>query len=499
MRMYRFSCGCQYLLLMIAAAMAINCAAHSTPHDLSNLTLSQAFEIALRANKDIRIATLERDAAEVRVTGAEGEFDPVLFFEAGSGRSDHPFADTGAADTAESDLSGGVRTRMQIGTEIEVAAVTEYDRDRVSGTGLNPRYGSELTVTVSQNLLKNFGIDINRTDILVRQNDAKRSAEELRDIIMQTLFDIEQTYWNYYFATADLGVRQQQLHRAEKLIERAEAQVDVGVAAPIEITRAQSGAAAQAVDILSAENRIDKLYHRLLERMGILEARQASSVVRLADEPSGDFVAETLDDALAVAAVSRPGLVRANLAIDSAGLRERFTSNQRLPGLVLSGDLSLDGLDDDYAAGTNELRSGDHVSWEVRLMMEVPIPNRTARAAYEEAQFEHTQAVVEAEALQQTIRLEVMDAFADLQTAAGRIAAALHARELTAHLLAAEETSFRLGRTDSLNVLNAQATLATAQRDELRARADYATALANLYRVRGDLLQQNHIAFLQDY
>lgn len=500
--MFRFSCARRHLLLITtlftaAVGTAVG-VAESAPHDLSNLTLSGAFAIALRANKDIRIATLEQDAAEIRVSGAEGEFDPIVFFEAGRGRSDHPLADTGAADTTGADLGGGARTRIETGTEIEVAATATYDRDRGGGGGLNPRYGTELTVTVSQDLLKDFGVDINRTEILVRQNDAKRSAEALRDTIMQTLFDVEQTYWDYYFASADLEVRRQQQQRAEQLVKRAEAQVDVGEAAPIEITRARSGAAAQEIAILTAENRIRKLHHRLLERMGILGRAQSDTPVHLADEPVGELVRVTLDDALAVAAVARPGLVQAKLAIENAGLRERFTRNQRLPSVVLSADVGLDGLDDDYAAGTDELAGADHVSWDVRLMLEVPLGNRSARAEHEEARFAQNQAVVEAEALLQSIELEVRDAFADLQTAAGRIAAAQQARALTERLLEAEETSFRLGRTDSLNVLNAQAAAATSQRDELLARTDYTTALANLYRVRGDLLEQKRIAVLSD-
>jgi outer membrane protein TolC len=94
--------------------------------------------------------------------------------------------------------------------------------------------------------------------------------------------------------------------------------------------------------------------------------------------------------------------------------------------------------------------------------------------------------------LERAVR-EVADALDELRTAAQRIDSARQSRDLAQELLTAEEKSFRLGRSDSLDVLNAQAALATAEREELRARTAYATALAALYAVRGDLIEKKGV------
>ena len=73
--------------------------------------------------------------------------------------------------------------------------------------------------------------------------------------------------------------------------------------------------------------------------------------------------------------------------------------------------------------------------------------------------------------------------------------AAGEARELAEKVLEAEEKSFALGRSDSLDVLNAQAALAAAERDEVLAQTDYAIAAANLFRVEGILVEQKGITF----
>ncbi|MHC4592321.1 MAG: TolC family protein, partial [Planctomycetota bacterium] len=153
-------------------------------------------------------------------------------------------------------------------------------------------------------------------------------------------------------------------------------------------------------------------------------------------------------------------------------------------------------LDDDFGGSVDDVGDGRYDSWVAGLQFELPIPNRTARSGYQVAQIERRRARVQLEAVEERITREIADALDVLQTSEGRIATAEEARQLAESLLKAEEKSFSLGRSDSLDVLNAQSSLASAERDELRARADYATALANLFRVQGDFLDAKAIPFV---
>jgi outer membrane protein TolC len=65
---------------------------------------------------------------------------------------------------------------------------------------------------------------------------------------------------------------------------------------------------------------------------------------------------------------------------------------------------------------------------------------------------------------------------------------------LAGELLQAEEKSFRLGRSSSLDVLAAQQALAAAEREEVRSKVTYATALSALHVVRGDFLEAKGLA-----
>jgi len=131
-------------------------------------------------------------------------------------------------------------------------------------------------------------------------------------------------------------------------------------------------------------------------------------------------------------------------------------------------------------------------------MLEFPLLNRQAQSSLRVAELARERAELRVAALQETIVRQAADAVQEVHAAQARMASAGDARALARRLLSAEEKSFNLGRTESFNVLDAQAALAASERDEVRAQVDYAVALAGFYRVRGDLLEARNIAFPVD-
>lgn len=461
------------------------------------LTRQECFFLALQQNKDIRVARLGARVAETRVEGAKGEFDTNAFMEAARGRSNRPVAGVplGRTDLSEGAFSAGVRKRIVTGTDVELTASSDYSRDIDDGAFPNPSHGPEVTLGLSQDLLRNFGVDVNRTNIVIARNNWKISEEELRDTVMQRLFQVEQTYWQLYFAKADVKIRQKQVERAHELVERARKQAAVGRSAALDEARAKTRAAVQATAILEAQNTITRLTHWLLRVLGILDVERAESDFELADTPVMEPLETSLSEAVRVAQQARPDYRQAELAVENAELEQRFRRNQRLPTLQLFGEYGFAGLDDSFGDSVDVLDDGDFGSWQVGLRFAMPILNRRARSDYRAAQLDRRRAKVRLDDLRERITLEIAGALADLETAEGRISTTREARQLAELLLQKEEISFSLGRSYSSDVLDAQDALGGAERDEVRARTDHATALANLFRAQGTLLQEKGIAF----
>ncbi|MCK4376349.1 MAG: TolC family protein, partial [Candidatus Brocadiae bacterium] len=272
------------------------------------LRLKDAFLLALQANKDILVASLAADADQQRIGAAKGEFDPTVFVEFSRGRTSAPVLGPPLerSQEAEGAFSAGVRQRVWTGTTWELGFVSDYVRDLNATGALNPSYGSEVRLSVEQDLLKDAGTDINRTGILVARNNWEISREQFRGEIIETLFQVEAAYWDLYFALADLEVRQKQLERARKLVARAEAQVNVGLSPRLDIVRAKSGAAAQEVRISRARNEIKRLRHRLLRLLGIIDVSAADAEFALADGPPSELFQTDLSEAVKVAQTARP-------------------------------------------------------------------------------------------------------------------------------------------------------------------------------------------------
>jgi len=460
------------------------------------LSLEDCFRLALQANKDIRLADLGTEASRERISGAEGAFDATLFGEVSRGRSDTPEETVPLTGTEESTgaLSVGVTKRMETGTDLALAASTSYARTHgaVAAGVLNPVHAPQLSASVTQDLLKGLGRSINRTPIVIAKNNWRISIHTWRNTVIQRLLEVERAYWELYFALADLAVKRRQLERAQRLVDRAKAQVDVGISAPVDVTRAESSVAAQRTAILQAENAISRVRHRLLRAMGIIDVQQADKEFAVASAPPEASYKTTLEQAVAIARAHRPDYAQARLAIENAELNRRYYKNQKLPSLKLFGEYSLLGMGDSLGESLEEL-DGSYDSWQVGLRFSWPIPNRRARSNFRVAEIQRRQAELRLQALDEQLTREVADALADLKAAEGRIATTAKAREIAERLLKAEERSFSLGRSNSLDVLTAQEELARAERNEIRARADYASALANLFAVQGTLIERTGI------
>ncbi|NLW50487.1 MAG: TolC family protein [Candidatus Brocadiaceae bacterium] len=463
------------------------------------LTLRECILRALAANKDIRIADVQVDISEAAITGAEGAFDLTVFAEASAGRTEVPVAGVplDRVRTRDSDVVVGLRKRLVTGTDVSMAASNAYSRDLTGRSALNPLYGPEVTLGISQDLLKDFGVDINRTHIVLAANNHLASLEDRRQSIMANLLEVEQVYWELYYATADLAVREQQRARAESLVRVATRREQVGPGTKKDISRAEASAAAQSVAILNAENRVQQLRHRLLRLMGVLDELSADVEFSLGELPPYEPQQTSLAEAMAVARRFRPDYRQAELAIDNAELRSRFARNQTLPRLQAFVSYSLLGLDDSLSGGIDHVRDADYDSWRAGLRFEVPFPNRTARSEQRVAALERRIAALRRDAALETITRDVADALQNLQTAEGRIESARRARELARDLLNKETRAYEVGDSDSTDVLDAQAALANAERDEVGARTDYVTALAALWAAQGDLLERKGISLVE--
>ncbi|HCG73805.1 MAG TPA: hypothetical protein DE038_10960, partial [Nitrospina sp.] len=124
------------------------------------------------------------------------------------------------------------------GGDYELSFDTNRSLSNSTFVGLNPQYTSDLNISLTQPLLKDFGIDNNKREIYIAKNNQKISDYEFKKSVIDVITEAENIYWDLVFSIEDLKVKKKSLERAQDLEKQVKAQVEVGTMAPLEVLQA---------------------------------------------------------------------------------------------------------------------------------------------------------------------------------------------------------------------------------------------------------------------
>ncbi|HIB44223.1 MAG TPA: TolC family protein, partial [Nitrospina sp.] len=225
-----------------------------------SLTLQETIETVLKNNISISVQSYNSKINEQFIFEKEADFDPTVDFEFTVGEETRQSAST-LADSKTRDLDYdwdfSVSQKFVTGGDYELTMDNNKNQSSSSRTSLNPIYSSDLALTVTQPLLKDFGIDLNKREIYIAKNDQKISDHQFTEKVIATIAETENIYWDLVFSIEDLKVKETSLQRARDLEKQVKAQVDVGTLAELEILQAKSNVASREERLLNAQNLID--------------------------------------------------------------------------------------------------------------------------------------------------------------------------------------------------------------------------------------------------
>ncbi len=391
-------------------------------------------------------------------------------------------------------INAGVRRRYRTGTRYEITTGLERRRDNAGFIQFEPAIEPTFAVSVTQNLLKNFGRRTNTTAIRVARNNQSISSSVFRDRVINVVSDIENLYWELIFTIQDLEVKKKSLALAQDLLRRNKIQVEVGTLAPIEIIQAEASVASREADVITAQRRVRDNDDRVKRALNLPKDLRSWNVEILpADKPK--VIRETPDvqKSFAMALKSRPDYAQAKLDIENRNIQAKFAKNQLLPTLDLTGSIALNGLADEFGEAVDDFGRGEFYQWVVGFTFEFPLRNRAAKSTLTQRKLETAQALLSLKNLEQQIFLEVREAVRGILTAQKRVNATRAARRLTERQLDAEEKKYAVGLSTSFQVLEFQEDLATAGSNETRAITDQIESLITYRRVTGQTLNYHRI------
>jgi len=476
-----------------------------------SLSLEDCVLRAMKNNLAVAIQVLNPEISNASISGAEEKFYPSLSFsfnKRNTNSASYTWLD--AADsvvTKLNDYTAAINQTVPGGGSLGVSLNTNMNDSNRSFQTINPRYGSTLTLNFTQPLLKDFGWNISRREILIARNNLAISENQLEQTLMETIYSVEDAYWNLVYSIDNLEVKRQSLMLAQGLLDKNRRSVEVGQLAPIEVLSAQAEVATREADILQAEAQVKNNEDQLKTVLNLsAEEEKAFTSILPKDEPKSQEIKITLDEALVTAIENRPELKASRIGLKNQELNLTYARNQLLPGLNLTASYWSPGVSGEQIIYLNNnpltgviigrIPGGSstamkdafnfkYQNWSVGLTLTLPLNSFLSRAAYTQAKLNMEQSLLNLKNQEQQIFLEIKNAVRAVETNYKRIQAYRVARELAEQKLAAEEEKLKVGLSTNYMVLQYQRDLSTARSTELRAIVDYNLSAAALDRALG--------------
>jgi outer membrane protein TolC len=511
-------------LMVLALALAAPGFGQEAKGTLS-MSLEECIIKALKDNLGVAIQVLGPELSAEAVNQAQEKYIPILSLSARTQKTENAafsYLDSPGDSTINRSQNYNflsASAALPTGATLNLGFTGSRTTTNTRGITIDPRYGTTLSFQLTQPLLRNFGLKVNRREILVAKNNLGVSEETLKNTLMTTVYNVESAYWNLVYSIENLDVRRQSLQLAKDLLEKNQRSVEIGTLAPIEVLSAQAEVATREADLIQAETQIKSNEDQLKLLLHITgEEDKAVTALVPKDKPTYVLTEVNLEEALAAAIANRTDLKIAKIGLETDNLNLSYAKNQTLPDLSLSASYSSPGID-----GTRIFYLGnpldnviDHTvpgniggalkqtfnlqypNWNLGLTLSLPFANIFSRAALAQAKLSLRQDVLDLENQKDQVYVEIKNAVRSVDANYKRIVAYTKARELAEQKLAAEEEKLRVGMSTNYLVLSYQRDLATARISELNAIVSYNVSIAALEKSMGTNLKSKNIN-LSDY
>ncbi len=418
------------------------------------------------------------------------------------------------------------------GTQFSLRNLTDYDMNNSPLNLFHGAYDTMFEAELRHPLLQGGGIEFNRiagpqakpgmyNGVLIARINTDITLADFETAVRNLVDDVEQAYWELYFAYRDLDARMAGQNAALQTWRLVERKLQVGTADREQealareqyfFLRAQAinalggtSAGIQQVGIPSgaipgvATGGVFSAERRLRRQLGL--PASDGRLIRPADEPSTAPVVFDWEESLRESLVRRVELRKQKWTIKRRELELTAARNFLKMRLDFVGKYRWRGMGYDLLGNRNiehgsafrDLFTGDFQEWQLGLQLSTPIGNRIGHTAVRNAELlvARERAIFREQELQ--ISHELSDAFGDLDRT-HTVSRTNYNRLLAAHQQLDEvRKKFEAGLVPLDFLLDAQCRAVDADSLYYRSLVDYNLAGSQVLYARGTLLGHHGI------
>jgi outer membrane protein len=481
------------------------------------LSLQDVIQRAVLYNHDVKVAGYQPAIDASRVVEAEANFDPVLFGQVGGEKKDdenggteftNPTTGLGTTSFFDKDdtYSGeaGIKRNLESGGQVEAKFDTSYNLLIPQRFVDNPFYQNQLTLQLTQPLLRNFGADVNEARIVIDRNNARVSLLEFRKALEDNVSKTEEAYWQLVNAQQNVEIEESTLRENESAYKALYNRLNQRLVSSLEVSQVQTSLDSRRASLIRARADARNLSDQLKQLMNDPNLPVSSpALIVPTDTPVQTAMEFDIEDQINSAVDNRFEIGEQLLKIDVATVTYNVARNNTLPKLDLTASVSPLVVQPDFAHAMSEEIKFPHWEYGAQLQLEIPIGNREALAILRRTELQRMQAIEQYSAVIAQVSLDVREAAREVETnyelidinRQSRLAAerALHdvvlRQQRGAEAITPEFVQLRLELADRL---------AQSQEAENQALATYNIALERLERAKGTLLRYNNVVMQEE-
>jgi len=438
----------RWVTLLVALSLAGGAPVHAQQTAPRRLTLREAISLALKQNLSVRVASAQVEELEGTRERRRASLLPRVTGDALANREN--------IDLAAMGISFPKINLPALGFSFAVPSVV----------GPFAHYDSRLSA--SQSLIDRHSY--HNWKASERQEEAaKLDYQDARDLVIRQTAGL---YLDSQASAAEVEATESRVTTSQTLEKLARDQHAQGLATAVDVVRAQVQLARDQQNLLVARNTYQTSLLALAHFLGL----SPGAPLDLAEPLKFHHVESTdADQALHSALEARSDYAALFKQRDSIVEQLKASRARYLPTLSVNGDYGAIGRKFDSMAGTGEIQG----------TLTVTLLDRDRAGEKTELQSQLKRLNAQIDDLNREIEQELRTALLDLESTENQVTVTEAALHLAERELSLAQDRFRNGVTDNIEVVTAQASLASAQDDRIMALARHADAIMALVRSLG--------------
>jgi outer membrane protein TolC len=447
------------------------------------LTLEECVARAMKRNFDLQIQTFTTENAKESLKVARADYDPA--FTASTSRSGvQTYLNSTKTNTGASQV--GVSQKIVTGATVTMTTNLDRSSTNASAVALNPAYAADVSLSLSQPLLKNGGTTTNRAAINRAKIGMDKAGLDYRSSVLTVVRDVERAYYALCYAREQYGVLKKSLELAETLLSESKSRKEVGLATELDVLQAEVGVATARRSLNESNQTVHDGEDALTNLIGQFEFGTPVGEVHF---PDAVEMLPSFDQSYKRARENQPDLLSTKASIKQSEIDAATSKNARLPSLDLGTAVGYNTKESSVRRAYNELPGSNGYDWQVDLTFRMPWGLKAENARYRGALNTLNQNRARLQQQEQNLIVSVRSAVRSVETNQESVKISALATQLSEKKYELEKAKFDNGQSTARRVLEAQDDLESARVSELQAKVALRNAVAELRRLEGSSMQ----------